>query len=120
MDDLSGINGIPDPDTSYLNDIAGGDNEIARQLISIFEDDYPALIEGLKEGARKGDFDKVKFLTHKLVSQLPIVGISSAVEDVRLMNKECSSMTDLPERIDNLEKLIEYSLQKLKIFYNFS
>lgn len=120
MDDLSGINGIPDPDTSYLNDIAGGDNDIAKQIIAIFEEDYPPLINGLKEGAKNKDFEKVKFLTHKLVSQLPIVGISSAVEEVRQMNKECSSMPDLPERIEKLERLIEYSLQKLKIIFNIS
>ncbi len=120
MEDLSANKGIPEPDTTYLKDIAGGDDEIARQIISIFIDDYPPIIEGLKQCAKKGDFEQIKFLTHKLVSQLPIIGITSAVADVKLIHKECSNMNDLPQRIDKLEAVIENNLETLKKWYSYA
>lgn len=119
MEDFTSLSGFVEPDMTYLDEISSGDTEFAVQIISIFIEEYPAIIDALRSGAIEGDFDQVKFYSHKLVSQLPIIGIVTAVENVKLINKDCAILTDLKERIDSLEKTIEQNILFLKKKYNF-
>lgn len=103
-----------EPDLRYLNEISGGNEEFMKQIIEIFLEDTPQMLENIKNGLSNGDLDKVKFFSHKLVSQLPMVGINDAVEDARTIDKECHTLTDLPQRVNRMVDIIEHGMVQLK------
>jgi hypothetical protein len=104
----------PIPDLTYLRDMTDGDEESLKEVISIFLDEAPRLMQLMKESADSGDHDSLKFSTHKLVTQLTYVGITSVIPDVKLINTGSSKMSDLKERVDKIVRVVEHSMIYLK------
>lgn len=104
----------PIPDLSYLRDMTDGDEESLKEVISIFLDEAPRLMKLMKESADSGDHDSLKFSTHKLITQLTYVGITSVVPDVKLINTGSSKMSDLHERVDRIIRVVEHSMVYLR------
>lgn len=114
MDSKKSISDFPELDLKYLREVSGGNEEFVQQIIEIFIEDTPSMLNNIRESYAKGDFEKVKFYTHKLTSQLPMVGLNGAVDDARLIEKECNSLPDLEDRINGLIDFIEKGIEKLK------
>ena len=108
------LNPIPLPDLSYLRDMTGGDEAFIKEIITIFLDEVPNMLVTMKESADSGDHDKLKFVTHKLITQLTYVGILSVISDVKLINTESREMKDLNERVDKVINIVNYSIDNLK------
>ena len=108
------LNTIPLPDLSYLREMTGGDEVFIKEIITIFLDEVPNMLTTMRESAYSGDHDKLKFVTHKLITQLTYVGILSAISDVKIINKESREMTDLNERVDKVVNIVQYSIDNLK------
>jgi len=104
----------PIPDLTYLRDMTDGDEESLKEVISIFLDEAPRLMQLMKESADSGDHDSLKFSTHKLVTQLTYVGITTVIPDVKLINTGSSKMSDLKERVDKIVRVVEHSMIYLK------
>lgn len=105
---------IPLPDLSYLKDMTDGDEESLKEVIAIFLEEAPRLMKLMKDSAIAEDHDQLKFLTHKLITQLTYVGINSVVPDVKLINTGSTKMNDLNERIDKIIKVVDFSVVYLK------
>lgn len=110
---------IPIPDLTKLRDMTAGDEESFKEVISIFLEDVPQMLVAMKESADSGDHDRLKFVTHKLITQLSYVGIFSAIPDVKLINSGSTKMNDLPERIDRITDIVNYSIDYLKKIVGF-
>ncbi len=104
----------PIPDLTYLRDMTDGDEESLKEVISIFVDEAPRLMKLMQESADSGDHDSLKFSTHKLITQLTYVGITSVIPDVKLINTGSSKMSDLKERVDKIVRVVEHSMIYLK------
>lgn len=111
---VDSINTFPLPDLTYLREMAVGDEAFFKEIINIFIEDAPIMLNAIKESAESGDHDQLRLITHKLIPQLTFVGILSAIPDVKEINKESKEMNDLTERIDRLTKLVNYSIENLK------
>ncbi len=104
----------PIPDLSYLRELTDGDEDAMKEIISIFLDEAPKLIKMMKESAEAKDHEKLKFATHKLITQLTYVGVNSIVPEVKLINSGSVNMKDLNERIERIILVIENSITYLK------
>ncbi|HON55202.1 MAG TPA: Hpt domain-containing protein [Bacteroidales bacterium] len=104
----------PIPDLSYLRELTDGDADSMKEIISIFMDEAPKLIKMMKESAEVKDHEKLKFATHKLITQLTYVGINSIVPEVKLINSGSVKIKDLDDRIDRIIRVIENSITYLK------
>jgi len=104
----------PIPDLSYLRELTEGDEESMKEIISIFLEEAPKLMIMMKESAEANDHEKLKFATHKLITQLTYVGVNSIVPEVKLINSGSVNMKDLDERIDRIIIVIENSITYLK------
>jgi hypothetical protein len=108
------LNTVPLPDLSYLREMTGGDEAFIKEIITIFLDEVPGMLVSMKENANSGNHDKLKFVTHKLITQLTYVGILSAISDVKIINKESKDLKDLNERVDKVINIVNNSIDNLK------
>jgi hypothetical protein len=114
MDDIINGNKIPLPDLTYLKTMADGDETFIREIIKIFLEEGPVMLKSMKDCAEAGDHDKLKLVTHKLITQLTSVGIVTAVADVKRINKGSRDMVDLNETVDRILKISNVSIEHLK------
>ena len=114
MDELINGNKIPLPDLTYLKEMADGDETFIREIIKIFLEEGPVMLRSMKETADSGDHDRLKLVTHKLITQLTSVGILTAVPDVKRINKGSRDMIDLNETVDRILKISNVSIEHLK------
>jgi HPt (histidine-containing phosphotransfer) domain-containing protein len=118
MDEFMQNNKIPLPDLSYLEDMTGGDKDSLKEIVAIFLDEGPRLMNLMKESAEAGDTAQLKFSTHKLITQLTYVGINSVVPDVKLINNGSIKQEDLAERIAYISRVVDFSIEYLRKFVN--
>jgi len=114
MDELINGNKIPLPDLTYLKDMADGDEAFIKEIIKIFLEEGPVTLQSMKDCADSGDHDRLKLVTHKLITQLTSVGILTAVPDVKRINKGSRDMVDLKETVDRILKIANVSIEHLK------
>lgn len=114
MEEFLEGNKIPLPDLSYLKEMADGDDAFIKEVITIFLDEGPKMLDSMKKSADSGDHEKLRFVTHKLITQLTYVGIITVIPDVKKINKESKEMPDLTERIDRIIKIANFSIEYLK------
>lgn len=114
MDDLINGNNIPLPDLTYLNKMADGDQSFVKEIVNIFLEACPPMLSSLKESAEKGDHENLRQISHKLITQLSSVGILSAINDVKRINKGSKDMPDLVETVDRIIKISNHGIHHLK------
>lgn len=102
------------PDLTYLNEMADGDEAFFREIIIHFLENGPKLLNSLKESALSGDFEKVRFIAHKLLPQLTFVGILSAIDDVKKIEEYCNIMDDLSVVIEKVTIIITLGIEDLR------
>ncbi|MFM7024131.1 MAG: response regulator [Flavobacteriales bacterium] len=84
-------------DISYLKTLSEGNDAFVVEMLNIFSEDTPLLMEQMKVAIDKEDWKKVSQLAHKYRSPLALLGIKS-IEDI--MNKieySAKEKTSLPE-----------------------
>jgi HPt (histidine-containing phosphotransfer) domain-containing protein len=86
---------------AYIDNVAGGDIEIIREIINIFKAQIPEFVAEMKLLAKKEDMLNLGLLAHKAKSSIAIMGM----ENLALMLKEfeISAKSDI-----NLEKCDYY------------
>lgn len=104
----------PAPDLTYLKGMVGDDQNVLKEIINIFLEEGPGMVASLKVATSGRDFDTIKKITHTLITELSTVGIVTAVNDVKRINKQCSEMKDLDTVVEGVVKTIEESMVMLK------
>lgn len=94
----------PHPDLALLKEMAEGDDAFIKEIISLFLDNGPVVVETIKESAASGDYDALKFAAHKILSDLAIVGIKLAIPDVEIIEKQ-ATLKNIPHT--NVERAID-------------
>ena len=69
---------------AYLESVAGGDNEIIREIVEIFKSQVPEFISEMKDLLDKKDYHELGLLAHKAKSSIAIMGM----EDLAIMLKD--------------------------------
>jgi len=107
-------NNIPLPDLQYIKQMIGDDQEVLTEVITIFMEEMPSMLKSLREGSEARDHEKLKAVTHTLVTELSTLGITSVINDVKAINKNSREMKDLDETVDRIIKTVTFSMEYLK------
>lgn len=96
-------------DLSYLVEHADGDLEFLKDMIQIFLNDTPKILEELKISIDEGDFEKIKFNSHSMKGGFLTLGITEAGELIR-------EIEILADQKNNLDLIINHYSKIEKLF----
>ncbi len=105
---------IPLPDLQYIKQMIGDDQEVLQEVITIFMEEMPTMLKELRMATESRDHDKLRTITHTLVTELSTLGITSVVNDVKAINKNSREMKDLDDVVDKIIKTVSFSMEYLK------
>jgi len=112
-------------DLSYLLHRTKSDPKLMKEMISLYLDQTPALIQTIKNGLRNKDWNEMYVAVHKIIPSFSIMGISSDYENMAKriqeyagIQKELGNITDMVFQLETIcdqvcAELIEES-SKLK------
>jgi len=75
------------PDLSFLKEMLGNDNELLKEILLIFLEEGPILLSQLERAAQEKDHNSLNQITHKLITELTTMGITSVIYDLKRVNK---------------------------------
>lgn len=107
-------NHIPIPDLQYIKQMIGDDTEVLKEVIIIFIEEMPTMLKNLREATESRDHNKIKEITHTLVTELSTLGVLSIIDDVKAINKTSREMKNLDETVDRIIKTVTFSMEYLK------
>lgn len=67
-------------DRDALLDRVGGDEELLREITSIFLLEYPALLRQIQDGLSRGDTRRIELAAHSLKGSVANFGVPAAIE----------------------------------------
>lgn len=97
-------------DLSYLNNMAGGNNEIIREMITIFNEQSGEYIRDIQKYLDDKDYNMLGKLAHKAKSSVAIMGMNELAEDLKSLEintkdkKETESYPIIVEKFINTTK----------------
>jgi hypothetical protein len=104
----------PQPDLTYLKEMAGDDEAFFKEIITIFLESGPAFLKQMRDSALAGDFEQLRITAHTLLPQLTFVGLLSAIPDVTIIEQDSKLRTDLSLNIERATKIIIQGIEELK------
>jgi HPt (histidine-containing phosphotransfer) domain-containing protein len=104
----------PHPDFTLLKEMAEGDEAFFKEIIALFLENGPALVTSIEESAAVGDCEALRFAAHKILSDLSIVGIKSAIKDVEIIEKQAALKNIAAVNVERAIEIINYGIEDLK------
>lgn len=102
---------------TYLNEITGGDPDLQRELISLFEDELEVQSSMIHQAESSGDNEKLRQVVHKFRSSLFSVGLLGTADKYKKIEGELKNNirpVDLKEQLSDLKNEAELGLSELK------
>ncbi|MEO0898700.1 MAG: Hpt domain-containing protein [Bacteroidota bacterium] len=103
-------------DTSYLEEIANGDEEFVLEMINLFAEQAPVDIAGLSSGISQKDWNGIYQHAHKLKYAIGSLGrddLKEKLEEVEDLAKEEEGMEVIGEHFQTVKKEIQAILVQL-------
>ena len=94
------------------------DRELLCELVKIFKEEFPCLLQSLQEAAARGDMQGVKVTAHALKGMLANVSLTRAAASaacLERMGQQCVTQ-GLPEELARLEQEASLALAELETF----
>ena len=104
----------PHPDFTLLKEMAEGDEAFLKEIIALFLENGPAMVTSIEESAAAGDCDALRFAAHKILSDLSIVGIKSAIKDVEIIEKQAALRNIAAVNVERAIEIINCGIEDLK------
>ena len=92
--------------TNYLKDMSEGNDEFVKEMLGIFYEDTPPLIENLKAAVAQQDWKKMVQLAHKYRSPLALLGLKEIEESMKVIEYQAKQENG----IDSIKKEFEKAL----------
>ncbi len=109
-------------DLTYLSNRTKANSELMKEMIKLYLDQTPDLIDIMKRSLAKKDWDSIQGAAHKMIPSFSIMGIHQEFENLAKMVQEYSStqkhLDELPELILKLEKISDQACRELTEEYN--
>ncbi|MCF2447164.1 ATP-binding protein [Dyadobacter sp. CY345] len=102
---------------TYLNEITGGDPDLQKELISLFEDELEVQSSMIHQAESSGDNEKLRQVVHKFRSSLFSVGLLGTADKYKKIEGELKNNirpVDLKEQLNGLQIEAELGLTELK------
>lgn len=103
-------------DLSYLYSISMGDDTLVEEMIVLFLEGAPPIIETLKELVHKEDWSGVAVTAHKLKPNLAYMGLNSAQKVLEKLEKNARNgkdLGDIKKQITRIEQICNQSYPEL-------
>jgi len=103
---------------TYLRNLSEGSDSFMREILEMIISEIPKSAEELDNSLLKKDWEKVKFIAHKMKPSFGLIGIKSAEALMQRVEKNASEMPDpsvLKEMIDHTRVLVQKAISELKL-----
>jgi len=104
----------PAPDFSLLNEMAEGDHDFFLEILGLFLENAPGMVKSIKDSADSGDFNSLRFSSHKILSDLHVVGLNYATDIVEQIEREAALGNADLELVKKAVEMINYGIEDLK------
>ena len=105
-------------DMDYLNKITKSNPKLMTEMINVYLDQTPILINFIKKSWLENDFDTLKSAVHKLIPSFTIVGIDKKYEAIARKIGDESTMAECKNWILELENICLQAIEELKMELN--
>ena len=104
-------------DLTFLNSFTGGNQEKNSKYIKMFLQNAPSLVNSIDEGLKNSDWASLKTSAHSLKPQISYMGIKSAEEIIKNIERDAGEKTNLEtiaEKISSLKNILEKAYPELQ------
>lgn len=109
----------PHPDLSLLKEMAEGDDDFIKEIITLFLKHGPIILASIEEAAAAADYNTLRLNAHKLLSDLSILGIKSAIKNVEIIEKQAAQKIISTQKIKSVTEAISLGIEDLKQMINY-
>jgi len=92
---------------SYLLKKTKSNPKLMAEMIKVYLEQTPLLIEAMKKGYEKNDWALVKSAAHKMIPSFSIVGIDNSYEEMARKIQEFSEQQELSDKISDMVSQLE-------------
>ena len=104
-------------DLTYLNNMSGGNPEIIKEMISIFNEQVQEYIVDMQKLLDEKNYVQLGKLAHKAKSSVAIMGMNDLAADLKsleLLTKEEKEIESYPGYVKKFVQLCQQALSELK------
>ncbi|MEP7168398.1 MAG: Hpt domain-containing protein [Bacteroidota bacterium] len=104
-------------DLTFLNSFTGGSQEKNSKYIKMFLQNAPSLMGAIEDNLKIEDWASLKSSAHSLKPQISYMGIKSAEELIKNIERDAGEKTNLesiPEKITALRNILEKAFPELQ------
>ncbi len=104
-------------DLTYLNGLANGKTDFVIQMLSIFIEQTPTVLEKLNEAITNKDWATVRTIVHKMKPSITFTGLKEIEQDVPAMEEYAESGSHLeliPSLYEKMKKVCTEAILELK------
>lgn len=101
-------------DLSYLESVAGGDQDFIKQMLEMFKASTLPELEKIDTFYQKKDWMMITSLAHKVKAPLQMLSQSSILEKVQQIEKNSKDKADL----DKIPLLLSEAINEMKLLHH--
>ncbi len=108
-------------DLTYLNERTKADPKLMMEMIEIYLEQTPPLINKMKQSLHDNDWDSLRSAAHKMIPSFSIMGIHKDFENTARIIQEYTGtqqhLDEVPELVMKLDKVCSQSCEELEEAY---
>jgi HPt (histidine-containing phosphotransfer) domain-containing protein len=104
-------------DLKYLKQYADGDESFEKEIISMFIEQFPIMVESMRQAHDKNDIKELYSFAHRSASHMNFIRVHSIVEDIETIEKNANegiNLDDIPLLLNNIEEKVKEVISVLK------
>lgn len=104
-------------DLTIVKEFVGEDMDQILELIMIFLEDVPEMMNKLQEAYENNDFDQIKFYAHKLKSSIDLFKIKEIQEEIRSLEtnaRDHLNLNGIPGKINHITEILDATINCFK------
>ncbi len=104
-------------DLTMIREIAHGNNDFVKKMMSLFIETMPPAIQELKQHLSDRNWASLGAVAHKIKPSIDTMGIESLKEDIRSLErygKEMSNLDEIPSLMQKVEDILQRVIDDLQ------
>ncbi len=104
-------------DLTMIRSVSGGDPAFLKKMVLLFIDTVPQNVRELVESGQSANWEQVSRMAHKLKSTVDSMGIKTLREDIRTVEANAKSNTELekiPVLIAHIDRVVKECIEQLR------
>ncbi len=104
-------------DLAYLKQLSNGSNEFISQMILIFSEQTPQIINDMEKSLGAKDWKSLRAAAHKMKPSISIMGIKELEEVIPVIEKYSENqenLDELPELLDKVKDVCSVVIEELE------